>query len=119
MIPQAITEDLRNGMGLEECLIKHETNLKILFTREYPEEISFDPEWRYIEKRGRGYNIKKKILKSTYYYGKYKTLEDAQQVRDKLICINWKQNQVDNICKELGITRIPGKNEQRYSEVTQ
>lgn len=116
MIPKAITDDLRNGMGLDECLIKHKTNLKILFTKEYPEEIRCSPEWRYIEKRGRGYDIKKKKFKSTYYFGKYKTLEDAQKVRDKLICIGWKQNQVDNICNELVITRIPGKNEHRYRE---
>ena len=117
MIPKEITEDLKKGMGLEECLIKHNTNLKTLFNREYPEEIRFDPEWRYIEKRGRGYDIKKKIFKSTCYYGKYATLEDAQRVRDKLILCDWNQRKVDNICKELGITRIPGKNEQRYYEV--
>lgn len=118
MIPQAITEDLRNGMGLEECLIKHETNLKTLFSKEYPDEIRCDPKWKYIEKRGSNYYIKKKIFKSTYYYGRYNTLEDAQLVRDELISIGWKQNKVDNICKKLGVKRIPGKNEHRFCEAT-
>ena len=120
MIPKKITEDLRNGMGLEECLIKHETNLKTLFHRVYPDEIRCDPKWKYIEKKGANYYIKKKKYrsKSTYYYGIYRTLEDAQKVRDELIFCGWKQNKVDSICKKVGVERIPGKNEQRYSEVT-
>jgi len=117
MIPLEITEDLRNGMGLEECLIKHETNLKTLFQREYPEEIRCDPELKYLEKRGANYYIKKKRFRSTYYYGIYSTLEDAQLVRDELIRTGWKQNKVDSICKKLGVERIPGKNEHRFCEV--
>ena len=119
MIPYAITEDLRYGMGLEECLIKHETNLKTLFDREYPDEIRCDPELKYIEKRGVNYYIKKKKHRSTYYYGIYSTLKDAQLVRDELIVTGWKQNKVDSICKKLGVNRIPGKNEHRFYEVTQ
>lgn len=109
MIPYAITEDLRNGMGLEECLIKHETNLKTLFC---------DPELKYIEKRGVNYYIKKKKHRSTYYYGIYSTLKDAQLVRDELIMTGWKQKKVDSICKKLGVNRIPGKNEHRFCEAT-
>ena len=118
MIPQEITEDLRNGMGLEECLIKHETNLKTLFDKEYPDEIRCDPKCKYIEKRGANYYIKKKILKSTYYYGIYSTLKDAQLVRDELIVTGWKQNKVNSICKKLGVNRIPGKNEHRFHEIS-
>ena len=116
MIPKAITEDLRNGMGLEECLIKHETNLKTLFNREYYDDNRFNPENKYIEKRGIGYHVKKKIKCKTYYFGKYSSLEDARKVRDKLIINEWKQNQVDNICKELNIQRLPSRNEKRYYE---
>ena len=50
-IPQAITIDLQNGMGLEECLIKHGTNLKTLFSNVssgYP-KVS-NEETMYIEK---------------------------------------------------------------------
>lgn len=116
MIPIEITEDLRAGMGLEECLIKHNTNLKTLFCKEYPDIVTSSSETKYIEKRGKHYYIKKKIRKKTYFYGIYPTLEDAQKVRDQLILNDWKQNQVANICEELDVERIPGQNEGRYYE---
>ena len=115
-IPRAITLDLQNGMGLEECLIKHGTNLKTLFQSEYPKRV-FNEETMYIEKRGRNYYIKKKIINKTYYYGIYATLEDAQKVRDELIEIGWEQDQVHNICLKCGVDRIPGQNEERFYEV--
>ncbi len=112
MIPIEITEDLRNGMGLEECLIKHNTNLKSLLYRPYYDKYS--TESKYIERRGQNYYIKKKIKKKTYYFGIYSTLEDAQIVRDQLIRVGWEQNKVNIICEELGIQRVPSRNEQRY-----
>lgn len=116
MIPIEITEDLRAGMGLEECLIKHNTNLKTLFFKEYPDIVTSSSETKYIEKRGKNYHIKKKIKKKTYFFGIYSTLEDAQKVRNQLIINDWKQNQVANICKELNVERIPSQNEHRYHE---
>lgn len=116
MIPIEITEDLRNGMGLEECLIKHNTNLKTLLHKEYPNMVKSANERKYIEKRGQGYHIKKKIKYKTYYFGHYASFEDAMKVRDKLICIGWEQNKVNSICEELGVKRIPSKNEHRYYE---
>lgn len=116
-IPKAITLDLQNGMGLDECLKKHNTNLKTLLESNYPSRGVIDEETKYIEKRGLSFYIKKKIKSKTYYFGGYDCLEDAQKVRDELIFIGWKQNQVDNICKQLNVTRRPSKNEQRYYEV--
>lgn len=113
MIPKEITQELQSGMGLEECLIKHNTNLKKLFEME---SNPFEEVMQYIEKRGKNYYIKKKILSKTYFFGIYSTLEDAQRVRDKLILSGWKQCKVDSICKELGVERIPGQNEHRYYE---
>ena len=110
MIPEEITEDLKKGMGLDECLKKHNTNLKDLFSDEYV------PINAYIEKRCGKFHIKKKLRNKTYYFGKYSNLTDAQKVRNKLIEIGWKQNQVDSICKELGVKRIHGKNEERFYE---
>lgn len=114
MIPEGITRDLRNGMGLEECLIKHNTNLKTLLHRSYPEQVNSDSEHKHIEQRGENYYIKKKIKNRTYYYGIYTSLEDAQLVRDQLILTNWKQNKVASICESLGVERIPSRNEARY-----
>lgn len=109
MIPIEITEDLRDGMGLDECLVKHGTNLQSLFKSNYPETINPDSERKYIEEKPSGFYIKKKIKWVTYYYGRYATLQDAQLVRDELIRIGWKQNKVDEICKRLGVERIPNK----------
>lgn len=109
MIPIEITEDLRDGMGLEECLVKHGTNLQSLFKSNYPETINPDSERKYIEEKSNGFYIKKKRMRSTYYFGKYATLEDAQKVRNELVRTGWKQNKVDKICKKLGVKRIPNK----------
>ena len=117
-IPKAITIDLQNGMGLDECLKKHNTNLKILLGYNLHSKGVINEETKYLEKAGSTFYIKKKIKSKTYYFGRSSCLEDAQKVRDRLIDIGWKQNQVDNICKELGVIRIPTKNEQRYFEVT-
>lgn len=113
MIPEEITRDLQNGMGLEECLIKHETNLKVLFKKK---PSPFEGMSQYIERRGKHYYIKKKIMNRTYYFGTYATLKDARRVRGRLILCDWKQNQVDRICRELGVERIISKNERRYSD---
>ena len=113
MIPKEITRDLQSGMSLEETLIKHNTNLKILFQKE---KEGFYEVMKYIEKRGNHYYIKKKIMNRTYYFGTYATLEDAQRVRDQLMLCDWKQNQVDRICRGLGVERIISKNERRYSD---
>lgn len=117
MIPQKIIDDLKNGMGLEECLIKHNTNLKTLFKKEYRSNVNSNSETKYIEHKGSIFYIKKKKHRSTYYYGKYSSLEDAQLVRDELILRGWKQHQVNSICEELGVECVPGKNEQRFYEV--
>jgi len=114
MIPEAITRDLQNGMGLDECLKKHNTNLKILFNAD--DIKSRDPDFSYIEKRGQNYHIKKKIKSQTYFFGIYSSLEDAKKVRDKLILTGWKQKQVNRICEEVNVKRVPSKNEQRYYE---
>lgn len=116
MIPKEITEDLRNGMGLEECLIKHNTNLKSLFESTYSLERTHVEETKYIEYKGKTFYVKRKIKSKTYYYGGYSSLKDAQKVRDKLELVGWRQDKVDAICKRLGITRVPSRNEHRYYE---
>ena len=115
MIPKEITEDLRSGMGLEECLIKHNTNLKSLLSKSSLGR-QHDEENKYIERRRDKFYIKKSIGSKTLFFGIYSSLKDAQLVRDRLILTGWKQNQVDKICKQLRVTRVPGKNEQRYYE---
>ena len=114
MIPSEITEDLRKGMSLEDCLIKHKTNLQTLFHNEYPKTLRNDVEKRYIEKKGKRFNIKKKINNHTYYFGVYSSFKDAKEVREELIRTGWKQNQVDNICERIGVERLPSNNEERF-----
>ena len=50
MIPEEIPRDLQNGMGLEESLIKHKTNLKVLFKKK---PSPFEGMSQYIERRGK------------------------------------------------------------------
>ena len=44
---------------------------------------------RYITKNGNGFQIQKRINGSLKYFGTYKTLEEAIEVRDKLESNNW------------------------------
>lgn len=112
MIPSEITEDLRKGMSLEDCLIKHNTNLQILFETNL--ETHQTNSHKYIENRGKRFSIKKKINKRTCYFGSYSSLEDAQKVRDELIRTGWQQNKVNRICEYLEVKRIISKNDSRY-----
>ena len=114
MIPREITEDLRAGMGLEECLIKHGTNLSILFKSNYPEHISHDRDRRYIEETAGAFYIKKQKDYKVTYFGRYSSLSDAQLVRDELINTGWVQNRVDEICERVGVMRLPSKNEYQF-----
>jgi len=120
MIPAEITEDLKNGMGLEECLIKHQTNLRTLFQNQYklPLTTRKGPVTYILEQDGR-FLIRKKIKRKnkrskTYVFGVYNSREDAETIRDALILNGWKQKSVNRLCIEHGIDRCIGRHEERY-----
>ena len=107
MIPKAITTDLRNGMGLEDTLIKHGTNLQELFQSNSNKSNSkykvFD-EWSQIQPTKYGtFRVYKYIFGHRIEFGTYRTHEDAIIVRDELIKCGWNKNKLPMIISEFGI----------------
>lgn len=122
MIPAEITQDLREGMGLEECLIKHQTNLKTVLQgtniKKLPPTKARSPVTYILERNGT-YLIRKKLKRKnkrskTYVFGVYNSREDAETIRDELIQNGWKQKSVERLCQKHGIERHKGKHEERY-----
>lgn len=123
MIPEEITNDLRKGKGLEETLIDHNTNLKILFSgekRNYPKPINRRPlntEWMHIYENDSGnFSVRKEVKRVKVHFGCYKKFDDAKKVRDRLIDVDWNQDMLDTILLELGISRNPRGGYRRKKE---
>ena len=117
MIPKQITADLRNGLSLEETLVKHQTNLKTLFhdnILKQPLTKQRSREVTYILEANNHFTIRKNIEGKTKVFGVYNSREDAETIRDELICNGWNQKSVERLCKEHGIERCYGKFESRY-----
>lgn len=112
MIPASITEDLRNGMGLEDCLIKHGTNLKDLFNRAYVKNsesncIMID-EWTWIRPtKYNTYRISKYLDGRKVEFGTYKSHNDALIVRNELIKCGWNKHMLPSILERAGV--VPNK----------
>ena len=110
-------QDIKNGMGLEEALIKHNLTLLEAFdmahkpiTRKnkrktYQKRNIYTTVDEYISKRGDGFHLRKRIKGKTVWGGSYSSLEDAQQVKEYLNKHGWNIVKVNQACKELGITR--------------
>ena len=114
-------QDLKQGMTINEALIKHKMTLKEVITKltTKPEKETKKPT-RPVELR----NITKNKKNNTYYirkskttngkkkslrYGTYNTLKEAQTIRDELIKNGWNQKSIDNLCKKHNITRRDSK----------
>lgn len=106
--------DLRNGMKLEDALIKHRLDLPTAFElvpkfRTHHDDKSENKyneyAGKYILFRHNRFYVRKQIKGKTRMFGSYNSLEDAIAVREKMIEIGWKQKQVDKVCEELGIFR--------------
>lgn len=97
MIPKQITADLRNGLSLEETLVKQRSR-----------------EVTYILEANNHFTIRKNINGKTKVFGVYNSREDAEFIRDLLIENGWKIQSVERLCRENNIERIPGQKEYRY-----
>ena len=111
MIPTCITEDLKNGMGLEDCLLKYNTNLKILFQpskNQTPIEAVND--WSWIRKTPSGsYRLGKIINGNRIEFGTYYTHEDVLSVRNELMKCDWDKDKLPEILEKLQVKRkTPG-----------
>ena len=111
-------EDLRNGMGLEDALIKH--NLSFREAVEYcPKPICHKTRTKkprkkrnvyktidkYVLQRGEGYHVRKSSEGKNYWGGAYNTVEEAKLVRDFLEENGWNVVKVREACKKYGIER--------------
>lgn len=101
-----ITADLRDGMSLEDCLIKHGTNLQELFCSKPGFKVGVVTESTWIVKTGYGkYRIQKQMNKKRYSFGTYRSHEDALLVRDELIKCGWDKRKLPEILEHTGVVR--------------
>lgn len=111
-------EDLRNGMTLEDALIKHELTLKEAIDcihkpvihpskkrKPYAKRNIYCQVEKNISKRGDAYHLRKAIDGKMKWGGSYDTLEEARLVKDFLNKNGWNLIKVNEACKKYGIIR--------------
>ena len=121
-----LREDLKNGMSIEEGLIKHGLSFEdAVYLLQFKQDTDKHPKTvmvhkkkkrfnyvksheEYIMQRGDTYCVRKTIKKKTRMFGTYNSLEDAVRMRDALKLDGWHQTHVDRLCEELGIVRRKG-----------
>ena len=113
-------EDLRNGMTINDALIKHNLSLKnavdfLQYKQQRPKnKIKTSRKYmkcgeRYIMQRGEdSFCIRKNINGKTRMFGTYTSLEDAIRMREALKIDGWHQTHVDSLCEKLRILRKTG-----------
>ena len=119
--------DLSHGMTINDALIKHNLTLGEAFNQLHKENYkkrkppARDPSLKYItrNKADGKYYIRKSKSKNgsnkTLRFGTYATLSDAKRMRDALMENGWQQKSVNQLCKELGVTRCDTRSRIRYS----
>lgn len=103
--------DLKNGLSLEEALLKHNISFKEA-VESVPRVYTFGKRKKkvkqaekYIQQRGRNFYLRKTVNGKTKMFGTYYSLEDAIKVREHCEEFGWKQRSIDKYCKLLGVTR--------------
>lgn len=113
---KALMKDLRNGMGLEEALIKHKTNLKEVMgvtptQKRLPE--------KYIYRVKGAYVIQKQVNGKLTHFGTYDFLSEAKIVRRELIKNNWNKLKLGKILNDNNISfNIPTKSPNKNKYIT-
>lgn len=110
-------EDLKT-MTLNECLKKHNVDLNTAFKlstlQTLPPNTRVNP-MAYIRKtKHRTYRIVKYFGKHDEHmryngFGTYKTLKEAQAIRDELIQVNWDKSKLEEIKDKLNIVDSCGR----------
>lgn len=106
--------DLNNGMSIADACSKHKVTFKRAFEilqykdinkRKYRNikggytgetYIRYDP-------KSRTYMLRKTVNKKFTYFGRYKTLRDAMNVRDYLMVNGWSKTNLNKVRKELNV----------------
>lgn len=104
----ALMNDLRSGMGLDEALKKHNTNLQNELYRRNEVSVHTNKSTKKGEDKNIYPSCKKFAIKKTHnckrlYFGLYSTIEEARIVRDELIQCNWDKNQLQQILEKHNI----------------
>ena len=112
--------DLRNGMSLEDALKKHNLTLKKALEKVPSQMPVSHNNWRKskgntknIHYRGGNYMIIKDYHGKTHSFGTYRTVEDAQIVRDYMNQHGWEPLDVGLICALMGVERVKRKKSRR------
>ena len=85
MIPEAVTNDLKDGLSLEETLTKNNTNLKELFAPN--KRHARGAYGKYYSPCSKGFRVRKRINGKQYSFGTYPT-EEAAKLAVKLFMEN-------------------------------
>jgi hypothetical protein len=93
---KAFQEDLRNGMTINDALIKHNLDFKktveaLKGHSDYPKKRLPNKYGTYIYFHQKRYRVIRKINGKTTSFGSYDTLEEAKQRRDELEKNGWKE----------------------------
>lgn len=110
--------DLRNGMALEDALIKHNLSFKEavelcprpmvcqrLKRKPYSKRNLYKKVDTYISLKKDSYMVRRQRNGKSCWGGAYYSLEDAQKVRDYLEEHGWNIINVNKACKKFGIER--------------
>ena len=118
-IMKAFQQDLKNGMTLEDALIKHNLSFKqavemspVQRTNKKRQKDNVRKNMsRYIQLQGKSYHVRKTINGKTVSFGTFATLEDAIKVRDYLIEHGWNIVKMRQACKEYEIKQSGWKHD--------
>ena len=103
MIPETIINDLKQGLSLEETLIKHGTNLKEVFHKNYVPGVIDD--WTYIQPTPwNTFRVAKTIHGTRKEFGTYKSHNEALTVRNQLMECEWDKSRLPEIWETYGVT---------------
>ena len=107
-----IQRELRNGGSIDETLRKHNMSLHdAVFNMEKPNVKPMrrsrysSVDSKYIYKQGRHFLMQKSVNGRSYNFGTYRTLEDAERVRDYFLENGWRHGELDKVCRILGVER--------------
>ena len=98
---KALMQDLRAGMGLEEALIKHKTNLKEALAMPSCDK---PLDEKYIYRVNGAWLLKKQVNGKMVVFGTYDFLSEAKIVRRELAKYNWNKLKLGKILDEQNIT---------------
>ena len=105
MDEETIRNQLRNGKTIDEVCTEHQLTfkqlIKIMKTYDNPLRTS-GKGMAYLYRMPNGHYT---ITKKSTHYGTYKTLRDAQKIRDWMVRHGWSKKQLDLACDWCGVER--------------